>query len=360
MNSFQCFFKNENGQSMVSLTVLITVILGFTALVVDIGLVVIENQKLQNTIDAVALASVQELPDTDAALQVANEYIELNGYTSNDISANISSNEISISANKHVDYYFANILGFSGIDLNKSASASIGGSSHHQIFDYALFSGSSSRKLTINGSDFFTNGNVHTNNSFQMNGSKHRIEGVLEAVECISVNGSDIYITEQIEYADYVEMPDFSEEFISIAEETGNIYTGNKTYSSSNISINETMYIDGDLTINGSHFNGKGAFVVNGDITFNGSNVSNSTDSKVCFYSIYGDITLNGSSSRLDGIVYAPNGEILFNGAKQTVHGRVIGYEVRFNGGKAKIITDESDLDGIISSSTQTKPKLIR
>jgi hypothetical protein len=69
----------ERGQALVLFTLFFTVILGFAALVLDVGLLRKSNLDLQNSLDAGALAGVALLPDDAAgAERLALDYAHLN------------------------------------------------------------------------------------------------------------------------------------------------------------------------------------------------------------------------------------------------------------------------------------------
>jgi len=348
--------KSAKGTSTIIFALAITVIAAICALVIDIGLVILEKQKFQNAIDSAILAAAQELPDTASAASIANQYIELNGYTSSDITITFSDSNktINIEGTKVVNYTFAKVLGFDETTISPSASAT--GGSIGAAFNYTLFSGSTTDTLNLNGSNFYIGGSSHTNYKFSMNGSSQTITGACEAVSTIKINGSDIDVKTRIPNAPFVEMPDFSDIIKAEAEKAGQAYTGNKTFNSSNINVNAPIYVNGSVTINGSHFTGKGVILATGDITFNGSNLNSTGNDSVCFYSKNGSITINGSNAVLQGIVYAPTGTITMNGSNQTINGRVIGNEVRFNGSNTSIIGGTSELKSLPSSSV----KLIR
>ncbi len=341
------FLRNNRGTSLVVMTFILTIALGMSAVVVDVARVIVEKQKLQNAVDAVALAAAVELPDIDKAVEIAEHYIEENGYTSSDISITFSDSntKINIKGIKTIDYVFAKIFGFTSKTTECNASAVT--DSIRAAFDYVLFSGSTTKDLIINGSNLYVDGSSHTNRNFLANGSKQTITGVCEAVNNITVNGSQMDIDNRIPHAPFVEMPDFSEQIKSQAEKTGTSYPSSKTYSGSYINVDQPIYVNGDLTVNGSHFRGKGCVLVTGNIVFNGSNLYDSTGDAVCFYSQNGNITINGSNAELNGIVYAPNGTITMNGSNQTIYGRVIGKNLTFNGSGLTVEGNPLDLKSI-------------
>lgn len=66
---------DERGQILVLGALLLVVLLGMVAMVIDVGRFLRERQDVQNTVDAAALAGVQELPDSaSAAEDIALEY----------------------------------------------------------------------------------------------------------------------------------------------------------------------------------------------------------------------------------------------------------------------------------------------
>jgi len=339
--------KGEKGIVAVVIALLMTVLLGFTALVVDIGLVASEKQKLQNAIDAACLAGAQDLPDTSKATAAANNYVQLNGYQPSDISitfskTNTNNDTINIAGTKKVVYTFAKVFGLESTNVHPVAAAlkeSMGGA-----FDYTLFSGSKTTTLILNGSSLYVGGDSHTNQNFIANGLNITITGDCEAMGTVTVTGSSINIQNRFPNSAFVDMPDFSETIRLQAVAAGHVYTGNKTYNGSSIVVNGSIYVDGDVTINGSSFVGKGCILATGNIIFNGSNLNQSTSDAVCFYSKNGNITVNGSSIGLDGIVYAPKGTIIMNGSSQTVHGRVIGNTVTINGSSLTIQSGTNEL----------------
>ena len=65
---------NERGQSMVLALVFLTVLMGMSALVLDVGSWYRAHRAAQSTADASALAAAQVLPDTTASRSLANQY----------------------------------------------------------------------------------------------------------------------------------------------------------------------------------------------------------------------------------------------------------------------------------------------
>jgi Flp pilus assembly protein TadG len=340
---------NCKGVTMIILTLAMTVILSCAALVFDIGGVMAERQKMQSAVDASALAAALELPDTEKAGETALHYAELNGMDPEDITVTFSDNgrKIDVMANKTVGFIFAKIIGIDSADISTVAAAemdAIGGA-----FNYALFSGSTTAGLYLNGSDNYIDGSTHSNKSFTSNGSDLTITGACESCSTVTTNGSRISIGSRAPNSASVEMPDFSETLKQQAENTGKVYSGNKTFNGSGQNVDEPIYVEGNVYVNGGGFTGKGCILATGDIIFNGSNLQASSDDAVCFYSKSGNIYVNGASADIKGILYAPKGNIIMNGSNQTVHGRVIGNVTIFNGSQVSVIGGTTELASLPS-----------
>ncbi|MTI68392.1 MAG: hypothetical protein FH753_17560 [Firmicutes bacterium] len=122
-------FKNERGATYVVTVLAMTVILGFFALVTDVGLTFIERRKLSNAADSAALAGALELPtDPDKALNVANEYLNKNNVSldSFNISVSEDNSKIEVDVLTEVQYYFAKVLGMDSTDVASKAKALVG------------------------------------------------------------------------------------------------------------------------------------------------------------------------------------------------------------------------------------------
>lgn len=121
--------ENEQGSVIVLFALSLTVLLGFTALVFDIGTAYLQNVRISNAVDAAALAGSQALPDSpERAYQLARDYAEKNGVAPEDLTVEIVDNnrEIRVEARKHVAYSFAPVLGISFVDVQQGAGAKVG------------------------------------------------------------------------------------------------------------------------------------------------------------------------------------------------------------------------------------------
>lgn len=119
---------DEKGNVAIILCLVFTALLGFTAYVVDIGLIYVEKVKLSNAIDSAVLAGSLELPkDAIKAKSVAIEYLKMNDVDESKVLITISSDnkDIQIEGIKTVDHIFAPIIGINNSDINASTKAII-------------------------------------------------------------------------------------------------------------------------------------------------------------------------------------------------------------------------------------------
>lgn len=121
-------FKNEDGQAMVLMALLMVVLMGFAALAVDGGRLYITKSQLQNAADAAALAGAQDLPVASTAKNEAETMAKLNGIkeieiTSIDPDYKDDSTKIEIVLTRNVTYTFAQVLGFKNSKISARAVA---------------------------------------------------------------------------------------------------------------------------------------------------------------------------------------------------------------------------------------------
>ena len=136
--------KEEHGQALIMVVLLLTALLGFAALVVDVGNLYLVKSQLQNAADAAALAGAQDLETAINAESTAKNYAEANGVpkseTSVDTTYNNTSSKIEVVASKNVSYTFARVLGLIETDVTARAVAqksTVGG----EALNYAVFAG---------------------------------------------------------------------------------------------------------------------------------------------------------------------------------------------------------------------------
>ncbi|TGE32430.1 Tad domain-containing protein [Desulfosporosinus sp. Sb-LF] len=116
--------RKERGSVVVLVTLSLTVLLGFCAIVTDVGLMYAQKAHLQNSVDAAALAGVQELPNNPSlAEQKARDYADENGVPAVTVSLEANNAKIIVQATQQVPTYFARIWGITEEQISVSAKA---------------------------------------------------------------------------------------------------------------------------------------------------------------------------------------------------------------------------------------------
>lgn len=129
MKKIFSILKNDKGVGQVLVTLSMVAILGFGAMVIDIGQAFVKRGKLLNAVDAAALAGALELPtNPDKAIQIAKDYAVKNGVNREDINVEIigDNSQIIVNANEDVGFTLAKILGFEKANISAASSAIIG------------------------------------------------------------------------------------------------------------------------------------------------------------------------------------------------------------------------------------------
>lgn len=123
----------ESGQVLVVAVFAMAVLLGMTALAVDVGFFFHERRNLQNAADAAALAGAQELPaNPGLAVQKARDWAANNGIDPNEIqevtveSTYTANDTISVTVSRDVSFFFARVLGIDQGEVSAHAKAQVG------------------------------------------------------------------------------------------------------------------------------------------------------------------------------------------------------------------------------------------
>ncbi len=347
--------RKETGSIAVVVALLMVVLVGFSAMVIDYGNMASQKRLLQNAADAACLAAAACLPDDVAAAQTAaSKYLQANtpGAVLQSFETYDGNRKVTVTARMEVDYNFARAI-MSSRSRTVSAKASAIVTSVLGPYDYALFSASSIDLLQFTGQNFVS-GDIHANYNIK------NIATVNGTVTAAGIIDGKITATQKVPNYHVLEMPDFSnivELAILLDEATllayGADYDGS-TYTMSPDQLNtmlaafpeETVLIDGNLIINGTGVCTLGCIIITGNIEFNGGSVDMGTSDTVALCSLSGNITFNGGGGVFRGILYAGTGDICFNGDIGAVYGSVIGNTISGNGG-LNIIYDSDATHGI-------------
>lgn len=124
--------KNERGQALVQTVLMLTMLLGMTALVLDVGAWFRTKRQLQATADAAALAGAQALPDDPArSTNLAVAYANKNGGgvlagSVSITSTNLGNDTISVDGERTQPGFFSRVFGIDVVDIRASAKAIVG------------------------------------------------------------------------------------------------------------------------------------------------------------------------------------------------------------------------------------------
>lgn len=116
--------RQERGSVIVIVALSLTVLLGFCAIVTDIGLLYAQKAHLQNSVDSAALAGAQELPNNpNNAKAIAIDYATRNGASDVNVTFEGNNSKIIVQASKQTPTYFARIWGITEEQISVSARA---------------------------------------------------------------------------------------------------------------------------------------------------------------------------------------------------------------------------------------------
>lgn len=123
------FKNNEDGTAIVIMAAALVVLLGMTAMVVDVGALLLEKNRLANACDAAALAAARELPSSTDSKQKALEYMQYNGVQPEEtiVTFNQDYTKVTVEASRTVNYTFARVLGLNSGTVHARSAAAFGG-----------------------------------------------------------------------------------------------------------------------------------------------------------------------------------------------------------------------------------------
>jgi hypothetical protein len=118
---------NQRGQSMVLSVVFLTVLMGMSALVIDVGSWYRAHRAAQSQADASALAGAQGLPDTSQATALANQYVTKNGGASSTqitfSRQGFETDTIQVTVAKPHPGFFSKLFGLNSVNVKGRATA---------------------------------------------------------------------------------------------------------------------------------------------------------------------------------------------------------------------------------------------
>lgn len=145
--------QSEQGQALVLTTMLMTVVLAFAALVIDIGQLASNRRIIQNAADAAALAGAWQLPDDsglavdDAFAWAAQNDVPAGEVTNASVlTTSVANDTMSVTVTRSVDFRFAPVVGIQNQVITATADARIlvlNGvtAGKPRVFPYAVWDG---------------------------------------------------------------------------------------------------------------------------------------------------------------------------------------------------------------------------
>ncbi|MDI6869857.1 MAG: pilus assembly protein TadG-related protein [Bacillota bacterium] len=120
--------RSEGGQVLVLTALALVGLLGFTALVVDVGLLYLGRARCLNAAEAATTAGVQFLPfDPARARAAALQYVRDNGFAPEQavVSITESNTRIDVTVQQDTALFFARVLGFNTAPVGGTAAARV-------------------------------------------------------------------------------------------------------------------------------------------------------------------------------------------------------------------------------------------
>lgn len=124
------FLQNQKGNALVLVAISMSLFLAVSAIVVDIGLALLEQKMLQTGTDAAALAGTRELVQhPESAVAVAEDYLlrNVNPVSSYQILKDVDNRGLDVRGEQHVKYFFAPLLGYAQGKVTAASAARLVG-----------------------------------------------------------------------------------------------------------------------------------------------------------------------------------------------------------------------------------------
>ena len=258
MNKLRRFAKKEDGAVMVIAAFGLVAFLSLVSLVTDMGLKYHQKSVLQSAMDAAALAAVRYMPDEQTAKQVALEYVEKNGFSTESVVVEFPSSEIvRVSDSREGKTIFASLFKVDSVQINAKAAAKYVNKNMAIDFEYLMFHGDNTQ-FTLGGhynlgGSIFGNGNVHAD------GSGSTITGTVFSANNATYNQYSITVGRLESNVNSQKMPDFDETIMSVVPEVteGMFYKKFDPLSRNNFYLNRYSAgstINSSLAINGNTY----------------------------------------------------------------------------------------------------------
>ncbi len=348
--------RSRRGQVLPLVALFLPVLIGMAGLALTLGTVYFGQAKLQNAVDAAALAGAQEMntsdsnaPGDQAILVTQNDSAATHVVVS---APTQSPNTVMATAQAQVPGTFAALFGVKTFTVKARAVASYGAGAP---FNYAVFQGDPHQHdppLVLNGANIIQptagigSADVHSNDNLTLDGANW-VQGACSASGQLTEHGVGGCSQGQTSGVAPIAMPNWSTQTLiqqatrvigSAQNPTDYTFNGAGQFSGN-------WVVFGNVTIAGA-VAGPGSIVaIGGHITITGAAIfgNNGQGSGICLAALPPasspqtpeNITIHGAHI-MTGVLYAPTGTITLGGA-DSVQGAVVGYHVNLGG--AGIVT---------------------
>jgi Flp pilus assembly protein TadG len=325
------FLSLRRGQALIILVMLLTVIAAGGALALDVGTAYAFRERCEFVMEAAALAAAAKLPDVGAARAAAAAIAQANGL---DPAKTIvttpyqgDSGQVQVAYGDDKATLFGRVFGVDLLRVNTRAAASVG---RPAVFDYALFSGSTTTRLDLSGMTLNVGGSVHANHDVRIRGASVRVTGAIAAARTVDARGSSVVAGSIVNQAAIVPMPVYDTS--TLRDMCSTRYSGAQHWSGTTLHVNGNIFVDGSLKLSGVSITGRGMIIATGNIELAGTSLryTNPGTDSLALYSAQ-DIRVTGTGFVADGILYA-RGELSCHGSSLTVNGQIIADEIDFSG----------------------------
>ncbi|PSR23934.1 MAG: hypothetical protein C7B45_01215 [Sulfobacillus acidophilus] len=376
-------WRMRQGQALVMVALSLPLLLGMGGVGLTVGTIYFAQAKLQNAVDAAALAGAKALSvGATGAPASAASYITANDpQATNVVISSIPSTTpdrptiVQASASTQVPGTFAALFGYSTFSVAAQAQAA---ASPGQPFNFAVFQGDpnpSNQELLLSGNvSVDSTGStpaaaVHSNNNLELKGHVS-VDGTCGGDPSVSIIGQASCAAGTIEPAAQIAMPQWTvpeamptnpTTIGSPTNATGMTISGSTT-TDGNYVVYGNLTIDGNTTVNGNYVVEDGNIIITGNASVSGSlvtfgggiylagNVTQSNGGTLALAAFTsnddlsstalqpapndppdpGSIVLKGRIT-VNSALYAPDSYIDLKG-NVTVNGAVVGYLVNLNG----------------------------
>jgi hypothetical protein len=143
--------RGQRGQTIVAAAIVMVVVIGFTAMAIDVGLAYRDRRDLQNDADAAALAGVQHLPlNIIAAEDAARQWLTNNGIRPNQVtdisveSSLVANDTLRVEVDDDFGWIFGRVLGLTTSNVGAHARARVGSvQGSNEMMPWAILQGDS-------------------------------------------------------------------------------------------------------------------------------------------------------------------------------------------------------------------------